>query len=178
MKGRGLFRALQVASRALSAQKPLLLSNQALYQPNYTSPRVARSGCPSFLFHPRASLSTAAGARAPTDKDTESSTASEFIGLPATTKAHKPRIVVLGTGWAACRLLKDLDTRIYDIICISPRNHMVFTPLLASTCVGTLEFRSVAEPVRLIQPALAKAPNSFYFLAQCRHRHRKPRGLL
>lgn len=27
---------------------------------------------------------------------------------------------------------------------ISNRNHMVFTPLLASTCVGTLEGRSVA----------------------------------
>ncbi|KAI8001176.1 hypothetical protein LOK49_LG09G01504 [Camellia lanceoleosa] len=33
---------------------------------------------------------------------------------------------------------------------------MVFTPLLTSTGVGTLEFRSVVEPVGHIQPALAK----------------------
>lgn len=32
----------------------------------------------------------------------------------------------------------------------SPRNHMLFTPLLASTTVGTLEFRSIAEPVRYV----------------------------
>ncbi|KAL0305803.1 UNVERIFIED_CONTAM: Internal alternative NAD(P)H-ubiquinone oxidoreductase A1, mitochondrial [Sesamum radiatum] len=44
---------------------------------------------------------------------------------------------------------------------------MVFTPLLASTCVGTLEFRSVAEPVSQIQSALAKEPNSYFFLASC-----------
>lgn len=37
---------------------------------------------------------------------------------------------------------------------ISPRNHMVFTPLLASTCVGTLEPRSVALPLTDIQPQL------------------------
>ena len=44
--------------------------------------------------------------------------------------------------------------------CISPRNHMVFTPLLASTAVGTLEFRSIALPVRDIQSALAWPQNA------------------
>ncbi|CAN1221968.1 Internal alternative NAD(P)H-ubiquinone oxidoreductase A1, mitochondrial [Linum grandiflorum] len=63
--------------------------------------------------------------------------------------------------------MKGLDTKIYDVVCISPRNHMVFTPLLASTCVGTLEFRSVAEPVNRIQPALASAPDSYFYLASC-----------
>ena len=90
-----------------------------------------------------------------------------YAGLEATKPGEKPRVVVLGTGWAACRFLKGLDTRIYDVVCISPRNHMVFTPLLASTCVGTLEFRSVAEPVGRIQDALAKKPNSYFFLASC-----------
>ncbi|CAL0312031.1 unnamed protein product [Lupinus luteus] len=90
-----------------------------------------------------------------------------YAGLEATKQSEKPRVVVLGTGWAACRFLKGLDTRIYDVVCISPRNHMVFTPLLASTCVGTLEFRSVAEPVSQIQDALAKNPNSYFYLASC-----------
>ncbi|XP_061367693.1 internal alternative NAD(P)H-ubiquinone oxidoreductase A2, mitochondrial-like [Gastrolobium bilobum] len=90
-----------------------------------------------------------------------------YAGLEATKPGEKPRVVVLGTGWAACRFLKGLDTKIYDVVCISPRNHMVYTPLLASTCVGTLEFRSVAEPVSRIQDAIARDPNSYFFLASC-----------
>lgn len=100
----------------------------------------------------------------------ESDTENESLKYPtleATKPGQKPRVVVLGSGWAACRFLKWLDTRVYDAVCISPRNHMVFTPLLASTCVGTLEFRSVAEPVTQIQAALAKDPNSYFFLASC-----------
>lgn len=90
-----------------------------------------------------------------------------YAGLEATKPGEKPRVVVLGTGWAACRFIKGLDTNIYDVVCISPRNHMVFTPLLASTCVGTLEFRSVAEPVIQMQKALAKSPDSYFYLASC-----------
>jgi hypothetical protein len=105
------------------------------------------------------------------DKETQSSpplqSFAEVARMPATKPEQKPRLVVLGSGWGACRLLKDIDTRLYDVICVSPRNHMVFTPLLASTCVGTLEFRSVAEPVRSIQPALSLLPDSYYFLARC-----------
>lgn len=90
-----------------------------------------------------------------------------YPSLEATRPGEKPRVVVLGTGWAACRFMKGLDTKIYDVVCISPRNHMVFTPLLASTCVGTLEFRSVAEPVSRIQSALAADPDSYFYLASC-----------
>ncbi|CAI5996127.1 unnamed protein product [Closterium sp. NIES-65] len=95
-----------------------------------------------------------------------SSAAWQGGSLPATAVGEKPRVVVLGSGWAACRFLRDVDTRVWDVVCVSPRNHMVFTPLLASTCVGTLEFRSVAEPVEHIQPAVSHAPSSF-FLATC-----------
>ncbi|KAG2320188.1 hypothetical protein Bca52824_013401 [Brassica carinata] len=88
-------------------------------------------------------------------------------GLAPTTEGEKPRLLVLGSGWAGCRLMKGIDTSIYDVVCVSPRNHMVFTPLLASTCVGTLEFRSVAEPISRIQPAISREPGSYYFLANC-----------
>ena len=176
MKGRGIFRALHVASRALNAQRTLPLPNRALKQSNIECTVGTRVCCPWVLtqhngFQPWAGLSTAA--ERVSDKETEPSNprqlapASDYVGLPATKPNQKPRVVVLGSGWAACRLLKDLDTGTYDVVCISPRNHMVFTPLLASTCVGTLEFRSVAEPVRTIQPALARGPDSYYFLAQC-----------
>ncbi|GMI88967.1 alternative NAD(P)H dehydrogenase 2 [Hibiscus trionum] len=86
-------------------------------------------------------------------------------GLGPTKPDEKPRVVVLGSGWAGCRLMKGLNPSLYDIVCVSPRNHMVFTPLLASTCVGTLEFRSVAEPIARIQPSISSAPGSYFFLA-------------
>ncbi|KAG9140425.1 hypothetical protein Leryth_022944 [Lithospermum erythrorhizon] len=92
---------------------------------------------------------------------------SKYPSLEATKIGEKPRVVVLGTGWGACRFLKGIDIKIYDVVCISPRNHMVFTPLLASTCVGTLEFRSVVEPVSQIQTSLAKDTNSHFYLASC-----------
>ncbi|CAK9176808.1 unnamed protein product [Ilex paraguariensis] len=101
------------------------------------------------------------------DSESENNENQRYPSLEANKPGEKPRVVVLGTGWAACRFLKGLDTKIYDVVCISPRNHMVFTPLLASTCVGTLEFRSVAEPVSHIQSALAKDPNSYFYLASC-----------
>ena len=80
----------------------------------------------------------------------------------------KKRLVILGTGWASYRyggfsclpdccithflmyshrrcivstfssLLKSLNRQLYDVTVISPRNHFLFTPLLASTTVGTL----------------------------------------
>ncbi|KAK9734686.1 hypothetical protein RND81_04G157000 [Saponaria officinalis] len=91
----------------------------------------------------------------------------KYAGLGPTRPDEKPRVVVLGSGWAGCRMIKDIDTKVYDVVCVSPRNHMVFTPLLASTCVGTLEFRSVAEPIGRIQPAISTQPGSYYFLANC-----------
>jgi len=38
----------------------------------------------------------------------------------------KPRVVILGTGWAGARLAHDLDAKnTFNITVISPRNHMV-----------------------------------------------------
>lgn len=58
------------------------------------------------------------------------------------------RIVVLGSGWAGFKFMKDLNRKDYEVTVVSPRNYFVFTPLLASTSVGTLEFRCATEPVR------------------------------
>ncbi|XP_067686750.1 uncharacterized protein [Haliotis asinina] len=60
----------------------------------------------------------------------------------------RQKLVVLGTGWGSYSLLKNINKKLYDVIVVSPRNHFLFTPLLASTTVGTLEFRSIIEPVR------------------------------
>lgn len=63
---------------------------------------------------------------------------------------RKKRVVVLGTGWAGTSFLKDLDASIYDVQVISPRNYFAFTPLLPSVTCGTVEARSIVEPVRNI----------------------------
>ncbi|SLM36442.1 alternative nadh-dehydrogenase [Lasallia pustulata] len=55
-----------------------------------------------------------------------------------------------GTGWGAVSLLKKLDTENYNVIVISPRNFFLFTPLLPSCTTGTIEHRSIMEPVRNI----------------------------
>ncbi|OHF00138.1 hypothetical protein CORC01_04546 [Colletotrichum orchidophilum] len=63
-------------------------------------------------------------------------------------ETKRERVVVLGSGWAGYAFARELDPKKYERILISPRSYFVFTPLLASTSVGTLEFRSVLEPVR------------------------------
>jgi NADH dehydrogenase FAD-containing subunit len=52
------------------------------------------------------------------------------------------------TGWAGYTLARDLDPKKYQVVVVSPRSYFVFTPLLASTSTGTLEFRTALEPVR------------------------------
>ncbi|SMQ47458.1 unnamed protein product [Zymoseptoria tritici ST99CH_1A5] len=60
----------------------------------------------------------------------------------------KKTLVVLGTGWGSVSLLKKLDTENYNVIVISPRNYFLFTPLLPSCTTGTIEHRSIMEPIR------------------------------
>ncbi|MFI5211853.1 MAG: FAD-dependent oxidoreductase [Ignavibacteria bacterium] len=65
----------------------------------------------------------------------------------------KKRIIILGTGFGAFSCLKELDADLYDIKIVSPRNHFLFTCLLPSTTVGTIEFRSIIEPIRNVKYA-------------------------
>ncbi len=60
----------------------------------------------------------------------------------------RPTLIILGTGFGAVSLVKNIDVERYDVRIVSPRNHFLFTPLLPSTTVGTLEFRSIIEPIR------------------------------
>lgn len=66
------------------------------------------------------------------------------------------RVVVLGTGWAGFNLALNMKNNepasdtVPEIRIVSPSNHFVFTPLLPSTAVGTLEFRCIQEPIRKV----------------------------
>jgi NADH:ubiquinone reductase (non-electrogenic) len=68
------------------------------------------------------------------------------------------KIVILGSGWGgyslASKLTKSLCSNPADnntVTVVSPANHFVFTPLLPSTATGTLEFRTIQEPLRNIE---------------------------
>ncbi|KAI6245387.1 External alternative NADH-ubiquinone oxidoreductase [Erysiphe necator] len=69
----------------------------------------------------------------------------QFVPEPS-----KKNLIILGTGWGAVSLLKKLDTEQYNVIVISPRNYFLFTPLLPSCTTGTIEHRSIMEPIRSV----------------------------
>lgn len=67
-----------------------------------------------------------------------------------TRQKYKPKLVILGSGWGSVALLKTLKPEDYHITVVSPVNYFLFTPMLPSATVGTLELRSLIEPVRRI----------------------------
>lgn len=62
----------------------------------------------------------------------------------------KKRLIILGTGWGAVSLLQSMDTTLYNVTVVSPRNYFLFTPFLTSTPVGAIDINSIMEPIRHI----------------------------
>jgi len=60
----------------------------------------------------------------------------------------RKKVVVLGSGWGALSCLNHLTPDQFEVTVVSPRNYFLFTPLLPSVTVGTVESRSIVEPVR------------------------------
>lgn len=73
-----------------------------------------------------------------------------YPGVQQDQDPSKKTVVVLGNGWGATSFIKSLDTEQYNVVVISPRNYFLFTPLLPSVTVGTLEARSIIQPTRFI----------------------------
>ena len=91
---------------------------------------------------------------APTTPQVRTSRRQKNASSPTRLKAQKPVLLVLGSGWGSHALSKIVDTEIWDVIIVSPTNHFTFTPMLPSAAVGTVEFRSVLEPVRVSNPTV------------------------
>ena len=70
-----------------------------------------------------------------------------YQGLKTSASVHDlKRLVILGSGWGGYSLLKSIDKKIFKATVVSPRNHFLFTPLLASTTVGeSLSLRAVLQ---------------------------------
>lgn len=86
-------------------------------------------------------------------------------------QTEKPVVLVCGSGWGAHSIIKVgnglhtlchttcvdvdnvchhqvIDTDNFEVVLVSPRNFFFFTPMLPSTAVGTVEFRSLTDPIR------------------------------
>ncbi|KAF8658766.1 hypothetical protein HU200_059252 [Digitaria exilis] len=79
--------------------------------------------------------------------------------------APKKKVLVLGTGWAGTSFLKNLDCSRYEVKVISPRNYFAFTPLLPSVTCGTVEPRSIIEPIRRMFEK--KSKDVSFYEAEC-----------
>ncbi|OCT49034.1 putative NADH dehydrogenase [Cladophialophora carrionii] len=64
------------------------------------------------------------------------------------TAPSKPRLVIIGSGWAGFYLAENIDLNAYSVTVISPRRTSAYTPLLASAAVGLFNFYLAEEPVR------------------------------
>lgn len=71
------------------------------------------------------------------------------------TVSYKPKLVILGSGWASVGLLKNLNKGDYDVTVVSPQNYFLFTPLLPCAATGTLEVKSLMASIRKIVGAVS-----------------------
>lgn len=62
----------------------------------------------------------------------------------------KPKLVIVGGGWGAVGVIKGLPPGAYHVTVVGDSNYNLFTPLLPSAAVGTIEPRSLVEPIRKI----------------------------
>lgn len=83
---------------------------------------------------------------------------SETMGVNGA--SAKENLVILGAGWGSAALLQGIDNRRYDVTVISPRNYFLFTPMLAGASVGTVNVRSITQPIRDVSSALIPRPGA------------------
>lgn len=60
----------------------------------------------------------------------------------------KPRLVVIGSGWAGFYIAENIDLNAYSVTVISPRRTSAYTPLLASAAIGLFGFSLAEDSVR------------------------------
>eukprot|EP00435_Cladocopium_sp_Y103_P062493 s21_g24.t1 len=66
-------------------------------------------------------------------------------------RSSRPKVLVLGSGWASASFLQGLtkeQAQLYDITIISKRNFFLYTPLLPTCTMGSIEERSIVTPIR------------------------------
>ena len=62
----------------------------------------------------------------------------------------RPRVVVLGAGFAGLNAALTLGSMAVDVTVIDRRNHHTFQPLLYQVALGVLSPADIAEPIRTV----------------------------
>ncbi|KAH3684352.1 hypothetical protein WICPIJ_004680 [Wickerhamomyces pijperi] len=128
------------------SSRVLLRSNQ-----NVFSKAVLNSLNRTSLINQRLISTTEAPAAAAAAVESAATGSSSFHKAPRVIHqnkdSEKPTVAILGSGWGAISFLKHIDSTKYNVILISPRNYFLFTPLLPSCPVGTVDEKSIMEPV-------------------------------
>jgi NADH dehydrogenase len=76
--------------------------------------------------------------------------------LPMTQHVNRPRVVVIGAGFAGLNAAKALSRAPVDVTVVDRKNHHTFQPLLYQVALAVLSPAEIASPVRTV---LRKAPN-------------------
>lgn len=74
-------------------------------------------------------------------------------------KIDKPRVVVVGCGFAGLKFCKNIDGSKYQVVLIDERNYHTFQPLLYQVASSGLEPDSIVYPIRKI----FKGKRNFFF---------------
>lgn len=80
---------------------------------------------------------------------------------------EKKKLVILGSGWGALSVINHLEPGQFDVTVVSPRNYFLFSPLLPSVTVGTVESRSIVEPIRKLIKRHHKSDEVTFLEAEC-----------
>jgi NADH:ubiquinone reductase (non-electrogenic) len=75
--------------------------------------------------------------------------------------SNKQKLVILGSGWGALSMAGNINTYMFDVTVVSPRNYFLFTPGLPDVTVGTTTSESVTEPIRNFAQRNKKALNYY-----------------
>lgn len=77
-------------------------------------------------------------------------TATARAGAPRVVQGHRPRVVIIGGGFAGTHAAKALARLPVDITIIDRRNHFTFQPLLYQVALAVLSPANIASPIRSI----------------------------
>src|SRR5437660_1772338 len=75
--------------------------------------------------------------------------------VPVPHETGKPRVVILGGGFAGIYAAAELEKRSrgdFEIVLVNKENHFVFQPLLPEVISGTIGLVDVVSPIRRLLP--------------------------
>ena len=70
--------------------------------------------------------------------------------LPMTQHVNRPRVVVIGAGFAGLNAAKALSDAPVDVTVVDRKNHHTFQPLLYQVAMAVLSPAEIATPIRTI----------------------------